>query len=511
MATSLPALAGSATWNVDPINQTWKQAENWTPQVIPGSPGDVATFGLSHMTNVSLDGPATIDSVVFSADASPYTITIEPLAFLTLNAAGLVNNSTIPQNFVSLSSTSSTYGTVLFGNEASTGTQMTFTNQGNSTTVAAYGGHTTLTGTTSALANTFMNQGGTASGAYGGITLFAATSQAGEATITNQPGTVAGANGGVTFFIDSGCGASATITSLGATVNGALGGYVVFDISSRADEATLIAEGGTNGGGGGRIIFSNHAKGDLARVILHGNATLDLTPFSNANLSIGSLEGDGLVTLNPGAIFTVGRNNLSTAFSGVIANGNSLVKTGSGTLTLTGANTYLGGTIVSGGTLVATNQSGSATGNEPVQVNGGTLGGSGTIAGAVTVNARGFLAPAHGSKQQATLTVQSPLVFNAASTYTYSFKAKGSKSKTDQVVANGVTINNGATFNLSGQVQGILTQGTTLTVIKNTAATPIVGTFSNLPDGGIVNVNGNNFQASYEGGDRNDLTLTVVL
>ena len=35
-------------------------------------------------------------------------------------------------------------------------------------------------------------------------------------------------------------------------------------------------------------------------------------------------------------------------------------------------------------------------------------------------------------------------------------------------------------------------------------------TFSNLADGAIVNVNGNNLQASYEGGDGNDLTLTVV-
>ena len=50
-----------------------------------------------------------------------------------------------------------------------------------------------------------------------------------------------------------------------------------------------------------------------------------------------------------------------------------------------------------------------------------------------------------------------------------------------------------------------------LTVIKNTAPTPIAGTFSNLPDGGIVTVNGNNLQASYSGGDGNDLALTVVL
>jgi hypothetical protein len=47
-------------------------------------------------------------------------------------------------------------------------------------------------------------------------------------------------------------------------------------------------------------------------------------------------------------------------------------------------------------------------------------------------------------------------------------------------------------------------------IISNTSVNPISGTFSNLPDGGIVNVNGNNLQASYEGGDGNDLTLTVV-
>jgi hypothetical protein len=63
---------------------------------------------------------------------------------------------------------------------------------------------------------------------------------------------------------------------------------------------------------------------------------------------------------------------------------------------------------------------------------------------------------------------------------------------------------------LRGQTQGRLTTGLTLTLISNTSANPISGTFSNLPDGGIVTINGNNFQASYEGGDGNDLTLTVV-
>ncbi len=98
---------------------------------------------------------------------------------------------------------------------------------------------------------------------------------------------------------------------------------------------------------------------------------------------------------------------------------------------------------------------------------------------------------------------------NAGATYSYTFKAKQNKSRTDLVVANGVTLN-GATIDLSGQIQGSLRPGLTLTVLSNASASPINGTFSNLPNGGIVNVNGNNFQASYTGGDGNDLTLTVV-
>ncbi|HEX4666587.1 MAG TPA: hypothetical protein VH207_08300 [Chthoniobacterales bacterium] len=47
-------------------------------------------------------------------------------------------------------------------------------------------------------------------------------------------------------------------------------------------------------------------------------------------------------------------------------------------------------------------------------------------------------------------------------------------------------------------------------MISNTAATPIVRTFHNLANGKIILVNGSKLQASYSGGDGNDLTLTVV-
>jgi autotransporter-associated beta strand protein len=206
-------------------------------------------------------------------------------------------------------------------------------------------------------------------------------------------------------------------------------------------------------------------------------------------------------------------NNQSTTFSGVIQGTGGVNKTGAGTLTLSGDNSYSGGTTVSAGVLNVSNTTGAGTGTGPVNVNTGTLGGLGIIAGATTIgsgsDSGAFLAPAVGSNKQTTLTLQSALTFNSDATYTYTFKAKKNKAKTDKVVANGVTIN-GATLNLAGQTQGSLKQGLRLTLISDTSGNPISGTFSNLPDGGIVTINGNNFHASYEGGDGNDLTLTVV-
>jgi len=73
-----------------------------------------------------------------------------------------------------------------------------------------------------------------------------------------------------------------------------------------------------------------------------------------------------------------------------------------------------------------------------------------------------------------------------------------------------VTINSGATLDFNGTIHGRLTPGLVFTVIKNTSANPISGAFSNLPDGSTIVLAGNTLQASYEGGDGNDLTLTVV-
>ena len=77
-------------------------------------------------------------------------------------------------------------------------------------------------------------------------------------------------------------------------------------------------------------------------------------------------------------------------------------------------------------------------------------------------------------------------------------------------MANGVTINSGALFSFIGLGSGTLTVGTVFTAISNASAAPISGTFANLADGATITVGSNTFQANYEGGDGNDLTLTVV-
>jgi hypothetical protein len=71
-------------------------------------------------------------------------------------------------------------------------------------------------------------------------------------------------------------------------------------------------------------------------------------------------------------------------------------------------------------------------------------------------------------------------------------------------------IDTGAKFSLRPSGNNTLTAGQVFTVVSNTSASPIAGTFHNLANGKIITVNGRNLRASYSSGDGNDLTLTVV-
>jgi autotransporter-associated beta strand protein len=280
-----------------------------------------------------------------------------------------------------------------------------------------------------------------------------------------------------------------------------------------ANKSTLIADGCPEGAGSD-IIFDEQSLGGTARVELFGNGQLDISPH-RAPLTIGSVEGDGLIFLGDSQL-TVGSNSLSTAFSGIIQDGGdsggaggSLGKTGSGTLTLSGASTYTGITTVSAGTLLVNNTTGSGTGTNTVMVSGGTLGGTGIISNAVAIgNGSGttaFLAP--GSGGIGTFTIQKKLTFKADAVY--ECEIDSGTATFDRVTAKGVKIQ-GANFALIDLGTGTLTPGTVFTVIDNTAANAILGQFANLADGSTQTIGNNTYLVSYSGGSGNDLTLTVV-
>ena len=166
--------------------------------------------------------------------------------------------------------------------------------------------------------------------------------------------------------------------------------------TATAASATLLANSGTKGGDGGFIYFGADSTGGIVRVELFGNGQLDISNHHAGGVTIGSLEGSGIVFLGSNPL-SVGSNNRSTDYSGLIQDGRpdggegtggALTKIGSGTLTLSGVNTYTGATTINSGKLEV---DGSITSAVTVN-NGGTLAGSGSATG-VTINNGGMVAP----------------------------------------------------------------------------------------------------------------------
>ncbi|BDU21916.1 hypothetical protein DYGSA30_33730 [Dyella sp. GSA-30] len=149
-----------------------------------------------------------------------------------------------------------------------------------------------------------------------------------------------------------------------------------------ADNASLIFNQGTNGTFAGVISGS----GDLTK---QGAGTLTLsganTYSGGTTISAGALQGDttslqGNIADNASLIFNQGTNG---TFTGAISGSGDLTKQGAGTLTLSGANTYSGGTTISAGALQGdtTSIQGNVVDNASLILNQAT---NGTLAGAIS-------------------------------------------------------------------------------------------------------------------------------
>ena len=148
------------------------------------------------------------------------------------------------------------------------------------------------------------------------------------------------------------------------------------------------------------------------------NSILNLGAFSN---TIGSLAGSGTVNATGSATLSAGGDNASTTFSGALQNGTgtlALTKKGSGTLILSGTSAYTGLTDVQAGLLSVR---GVITGSAVQVDSGATLGGNGTIHGAVTVLSGGTLAPGNSP---GTTTLDS-LVLNSGSVSSFELGPSG--------------------------------------------------------------------------------------
>ena len=294
------------------------------------------------------------------------------------------------------------------------------------------------------------------------------------------------------------------------TANATVGGLLM--TTGVAQNVTLSATAGTlaiTGVGGMGVLVDNTNAFTLTIT-----AGVMLTASQAWINNSGNLFAvDGTVNLDAHHLTVDGTGN--TLISGVISGtggGSIVTKSGNGTLTLTGNNSYAGGSV-DGGTLLVNNTAGSGTGFGAVPVNnaGTTLGGTGTISGAVTVNQGANIAPGNGGNNTAILNTGA-LTLASSSNFRIDINGTTVGNQYDQlrVATGGVTITGS---NLVVTVGTTLSVGQTFTILNKVTTGLITGTFAGIPEGGtVVGSNGTVFSVSYIAGvGGNDVVLTVAV
>lgn len=267
--------------------------------------------------------------------------------------------------------------------------------------------HGNLNLTTANTSLTFFNSGATPVTSAG-----MSATVLGNISITQSAALYLGVIGG------TGVSASTSNYLLGLTANSSeIGkGQIQVDGTLMLNRRTTVLQlGDVNIGETGLITLTGAGIGETF------DGTFDKT------VQLRSLQGTG--TLENSIVNTAGGSTSSTAtlqintvgatdstFAGILRNGsgtNALLNVelnGPGRQVLTGANTYTGTTVINSGTLVVGVNGSGSLGNTAVTVNnGGTLAGSGAIAGTVTVATGGTLSPGNspGTQEMGGLSLQS--------------------------------------------------------------------------------------------------------
>jgi autotransporter-associated beta strand protein len=330
-----------------------------------------------------------------------------------------------------------------------------------------------------------------AANTYSGNTTVSQGTLVGDAAMF--PGDIS--NSGILVFDQPADGTSTNVISGGGAIVKRGAGKLTLASSNTYGGATTVSNG-TLG-----IAASERISGSSDLIINGG--TFDLNGFTETVGDVilwnGTITNTGGSSAQyfAGASYTMQSGHVSARLGGFGA----LVKTGAGTVTLSGSNTFLGGSTVSNGTLTL---AGSL--NSFVAVAGGTFTGTGTVNSDVTVNS-GVLAP---GLSPGMLTVKSNFTLNAGGTLQIEINGTAPGSGHDQVKLTSAS----SVITLAGDLAIIATNGlatnTTFVILTNSGSAAVSGMFTGKPQGFTFFTSGHWWRVSYAGGNGNDVTLTVA-
>ena len=217
--------------------------------------------------------------------------------------------------------------------------------------------------------------------------------------------------------------------------------------STTLSSGTLSVAGLADGGLPSSIGQSSNAASNL---VFNGGV------LQYTGVDVSTDRGFTLASGKTGAV------NVATAATTLTMAGSSadtsgaLIKTGPGTLALTGANLHKGGTTVSSGTLLVNAPGSLSTGTVNVG-NAATLGGNGTIGGTVSIASGGILSP--GNRGIGTMNVGG-LTINSGGIINFEFGSGNDQITLPNLVP--LTINGSGSLNLLnvGTATAFATNGT---------------------------------------------------